>query len=92
MPTITIRIPEDLRRRMSQVKGVNWSEVVRRAILGRVMIEERLQGKDWDVVRKAASDTDELRMKLEAKYGRCDYDSGETIRRWRDARVGREQS
>ena len=91
MPTVTIRIPEDLRRRMSQVKGVNWSDVVRRAILGRLVIEERLRGKDWGAVRKAASEADELRMKLEARYGKCDYDSAETIRRWRDSRTWRER-
>ena len=92
MPIITIRIPEDLRKRMSRVRGINWSEVVRRAISDRIVIEERLKGKDWDVVRKAATEADELRMKLETRYGRCDYDSAETIRRWRDARIWREQS
>lgn len=89
MPSITIRIPEDLRRRMSQVKGVNWSEVVRRAILERVMIEEGMKGKNWDVVRKAVKEADELRMKLEVGHGRCNYNSAETIRCWRDARAWR---
>jgi len=90
MSTITVRIPEGLKKRMSRIKGVNWSEVVRRAIVERVIIEEKLGNKNWDLVRKAAGETDELRMKLEARYGRCDYDSAETIRRWRDLRAWRE--
>ncbi|MCD6444120.1 hypothetical protein J7L70_03840 [Candidatus Bathyarchaeota archaeon] len=45
MPTITVRIPEDLKKRMRRIKGVNWSEVVRKAILERVMVEERLRGE-----------------------------------------------
>jgi hypothetical protein len=90
MPTISVRIPEDLRRRMSQIKGVNWSEVVRRAILEKIVIEERIGSKNWDLVRRAGKEADELRMKLEAKYGKCNYDSAETIRCWRDARTWRE--
>ena len=89
MPTITVRISEDLKRKMKQVKGVNWSEVIRRAILERVMIEEKAGSKDWDVVRRAAKEADELRMKLESRYGRCNYNSAEIIRRWRDRRAWR---
>jgi hypothetical protein len=90
MPTITIRIPEDLRRKMSEIRGVNWSEVVRRAILERIMIEEGMEGKNWDVVRRASEDADKIRMEIEARYGRCSYDSAETIRCWRDARAWRD--
>jgi len=89
MPTITVRIPEDLKKRMRRIKGVNWSEVVRKAILERVMVEERLRGRDWGLVEKAAGEIDKLRMEIQAVYGRCDYDSAETIRCWRDARVWR---
>ena len=67
MATITIRIADDLRKRMRRIRGVNWSEVVRRAIMDRVTVEERSMGKSG-------------------------YDSSETIRRWRDARLWRERS
>lgn len=40
MTVITIRIPEDLRRKMQRVK-VNWSEEIRRFIAQRVEEEER---------------------------------------------------
>jgi len=90
MPIITVRIPEELKKRMDRIRGINWSEVIRRAILERVSIEERLRGKDWSLIEETAKRIYELRMKLEAKYGRCTYDSAETIRCWRDARTWRE--
>ena len=65
-PLITVRISEDLKRKMKQVKSVNWSEVVRRAILERIIIEEKARSKDWDAVRRAAKGANELRMKLQA--------------------------
>jgi len=40
MPIITVRIPEELKKRMDRIRGINWSEVIRRAILERVSIEE----------------------------------------------------
>ncbi len=78
--TITIRIPEDLKKRMSRIKGVNWSEVVRRAILDKIMVEEKLRDKNWNLVEEAVKRADELRMRIEARHGKCDYDSAETIR------------
>ena len=40
MGTITIRVDEELRRRMRKVK-INWSEYLREAIRKRIEIEER---------------------------------------------------
>jgi len=53
-------------------------------------LEERLAGKDWDAVRRAASTIDELRASLEMRYGACDYDSAEMTRQWRDSRTWRD--
>jgi predicted transcriptional regulator len=92
MTSITIRIPDDLRKRMSEIKDVNWSEVARRAIVDRINVEEKSKGKNWDLIRKASDEADEFRRKLKAEQGASDFDSSETIRRWRDARVWREQS
>lgn len=41
MSVITIRIDKEVKRRMRAIKGVNWSQVVREAILKRIEIEER---------------------------------------------------
>ena len=89
MSTITVRIDPEIKRKMRKFSYINWSEVVRKAILERVMVEERLRGRDWSLVEKAAGEMDKLRMEIQAVYGRCDYDSAETIRCWRDAWVWR---
>ncbi len=86
MGVITVRIPEDLKKRMKRLKNVNWSEVVREAILERILVEEKLVDKDWSLIRKAAEEMDELRKMIEARDGKCDYDSAGTIRNWRDIR------
>lgn len=36
MPTITLSVPEDLKREMDESKDVNWSEVARAAIRDKV--------------------------------------------------------
>jgi predicted transcriptional regulator len=90
--SITIRIPDALKRKMDRVKDVNWSEVVRRAITDRLKIEEKLKTKNWDLVARAFKKSDGIRESLEKACGKTDYDSAETIRSWRDARLWKEQS
>lgn len=36
MPNLTLRLPEDLHRRMKRHPGVDWSEVVRRIIAAKI--------------------------------------------------------
>jgi len=36
MPTITLSVPEDLKRDMDESREINWSEVARVAIKGKV--------------------------------------------------------
>ncbi len=36
MPTITLSVPEDLKREMEESKDINWSEVARVAIRSKV--------------------------------------------------------
>ncbi|MBO3840306.1 MAG: hypothetical protein QXN75_06825 [Thermoproteota archaeon] len=90
MSIITVRVPKSLKRRMSRFKNVNWSEVIREAILERIVIEEKSADKDLELIRKAVKEMDELRCDIEARNGKCDYDSAETIREWREIRVWRE--
>lgn len=90
--SITIRIPEDLKRKMDGVKKVNWSEVVRRAIVDRLKMGEKLKTKNWEFVARASKKSDDIRESFERLCGKSDYDSAETIRSWRDARLWKEQS
>jgi predicted DNA-binding protein len=63
LTTVSVRIPEELKKRMDEISWVNWSEILREAIVqalereeGKklaeaVMIIERLRKdaqKDWD--------------------------------------------
>lgn len=43
MSVITIRIPRELKEKIKRYSHVNWSEVVREAIVRRIRIEERLE-------------------------------------------------
>lgn len=36
MPTITLSVPEDLKREMDESKEINWSEVARTAIKNKI--------------------------------------------------------
>ena len=74
---------------MRRIKGVNWSEVVRQAIMERVMLEEQTTKKDWDAVIQAVRRVNEIRNSLREKYGESSYDSVEVIRVWREARAWR---
>ena len=68
---VTIRVPEDLKRRMEKHREVNWSEVARRAF------EETIQRQE---MRRAAEEIRELR-----KRSNPDWDGAAEIRKWRDA-------
>jgi len=72
MTTITLRVPEELKKEMEKLKHINWSEVMRKAI-----IEEIRRGK----MRKASKTIEELRAKSRIKW-----DSVAVIREWRERR------
>ncbi|MEM2931098.1 MAG: hypothetical protein QW797_09620 [Thermoproteota archaeon] len=53
MSVITIRIDDETRRKMRALKTVNWSHVVREAILKRIELEERREAlKRMDALTK----------------------------------------
>ncbi len=74
MATITIRVSEDIRRKMREFKDVNWSEYLREAIVRKIREEEA----------KAAC---RIMDEIAAKTGH-DWSGVEEIRKWRDARYG----
>ena len=43
MVSLTLAIPEDLRAKMNQFPDINWSEVVRQAIIQKIRILEQMQ-------------------------------------------------
>ncbi len=77
MPVVTVRVPEAHKRKMDELREVNWSEVIRRAIEAKIEEEETWHRIDAARLRKAGTSTDELRRKVEG------WDSLSEIRKWR---------
>lgn len=86
MALVTVRVPEGLKKQMSKLKSVNWSELLRRAIEERVELEQRSLKKDWQRVREGSRKADAIRKEIEREYGFVDFNSAETIRSWRESR------
>jgi post-segregation antitoxin (ccd killing protein) len=72
MASVTIRVPEDLKRQMDQA-DINWSDALRDAI------EDRLRRMRRE---KAAKEMDALAEKLFKKTGKYSNASREVVR-WR---------
>jgi len=86
MATITVRIPEELKKRMALFSGVNWSEVVREALSERVELEIRRRVmKDEERVKEASAVAGRIFERVISTYGKIPYNSAELIRQWRDA-------
>jgi transcriptional regulator of met regulon len=78
---ITVRVDEETKKKMNQLRHVNWSAVLREAI------DQKLaQESNRDLVN-AVITTDKLRKK--APPG---WDSLEVIRFWREHRYGKSRN
>ncbi len=85
MEVISAKIDRKTKEKMKRFSDVNWSEVIRKAIAGRIREEELKSRKyplDKDELAKAAKMTDLVR----AKHFAEGWSSVEEIRKWRDAR------
>ena len=76
-----VRVPKEVREKMRRFREVNWSEVVREAILSKLRELEELER-----MRRAAEAMDRIREEMLRSYGPSDYDSADEIRRWRERR------
>jgi len=77
---ISLRIDENLRNKMKTHEEVNWSAVLRRAIIENLENREKV---DFEKRKRASEDMDKLR-KLRVFDGK--RDSTSIIREWRDKR------
>ncbi|MEM2849524.1 MAG: hypothetical protein QXI36_04525 [Candidatus Bathyarchaeia archaeon] len=73
MSLITVRIDDDIKRRMKRLKHINWSEIVREAILEVLSREE-----ERDLARAVLLNESNVVIPDEG------YSSIEVIRRWRE--------
>ncbi|ADI31433.1 hypothetical protein [Staphylothermus hellenicus] len=78
---ITVRVPREIKEKMRKYRNINWSEVVRKAILERLAIEEAREKK-----LMASKVMDSIREKILRTHGPTNYDSSEAIRYWRELR------
>ncbi len=83
MALITVKVDEDLKRRMVSHADLNWSEVVRTAIEERLRAEETTRKRKIDRVRirEAIAMSDRVREKTSGNWSVT-----EEIRRWRELR------
>jgi hypothetical protein len=80
---ITVKVDEDLKRRMASRADLNWSEVVRAAIEERLRAEETTRKRKLDRarIREAMAISDSIREKTSGNWSVT-----EEIRRWRELR------
>jgi len=78
MTTVSVRVDDELKRRMDRLKHINWSEVIRRAIINTLEEEE---GRN---LARAVLLNERIRKK--APEG---WSSMEVIRYWREHRYGK---
>ena len=71
MSNVTIRVSDELKRRMKRYKTINWSEVARKAFEDAACKEE---------MQCASEAIKNLRAESKAEW-----DGAKEIRRWRDA-------
>ncbi len=78
---VSFRIDEWMKRKMDELKHINWSEVVRKTILDVIKREEaKLRSKDFDRLRRALLISEKLYRKIEG------WNSVREIKRWRERR------
>lgn len=73
MPIITVKISEELRRKMREMRHINWSEVIRNAI------KERIEQEAGRNIAKALLLNEKNIIKPEKGFSSTDF-----IRRWRE--------
>lgn len=81
MPVISIRVDEELKRKMDELSYVNWSEVIRRKIEEVIEEEERKRKerkKDYRRIAEASVKSYEFFLTYGGKR------TEETIREWRE--------
>jgi Arc/MetJ-type ribon-helix-helix transcriptional regulator len=81
MSIISVRIDEETRRKMKKLTHLNWSEVIRQAILQKIKEEEsKKRTLDPKMLKEAAEITDRVRRPSPS------WSSVEEIRKWRELR------
>ncbi|MCG2909933.1 MAG: VapB-type antitoxin [Sulfolobus sp.] len=80
MPIISIRVDDELKKKMDELSYINWSEVIRRKIEEVIEEEERKKKikKDYKRIAEASLKSYEFFLNYGGKK------SEEVVREWRD--------
>ncbi|PSP95987.1 hypothetical protein BRC91_00325 [Halobacteriales archaeon QS_4_62_28] len=81
MASVSLRVPDELKRKMDEHSEINWSAVIRANIeeeIGR--LESRSIGHAVATSERLSNEIDEREVK--------DENTAETIRKWREKRYG----
>jgi hypothetical protein len=84
MAIVNVRIPDDLKTRMSNLPELNWSEIVREAIESKISSERR-RAKDREKIRGALKAQDRIAETLVRRYAGS-WKGTEVVRYWREHR------
>jgi hypothetical protein len=80
MPTMSTKIPETLKKRIEKLSHINWSEVMRTAVLKKVEEEEkRIMERDRKLIDQTIQKMDQLRRKAKGN-------TTKELRAWREIR------
>ncbi len=77
---ISVRVGEEIKQRMKLHDEINWSAVVRKAILQQIEKERKI---DFERAKRAAKEIDRIRKSRDFDKGKT---SVEIIREWRNKR------
>ena len=81
MPTVSLRVPDDLKEKMDEHGEINWSAVIR------ANIEEEIERLESRGIGHAVATSERLSSEIGEEEVE-DENTAETIREWRDKRYG----
>jgi len=78
---VSVKVDKKIKQKMKRLPNVNWSEVIRRAIMAKISDEEmKTMSVDVEMLSEAVSLTDKIRRTSKG------WSSVEEIRKWRELR------
>lgn len=81
MEVVSVKVDKKIKQKMKKLANVNWSEVIRMAIVAKISEEEmKTMTIDVEMLSEAASMTDKIRRTAKG------WSSVEEIRKWRELR------
>ena len=81
MATVSLRVPDEVKKKMDEHAEINWSAVIR------TNIEEEIERLESRSIGHAVATSERLSNEID-KGEVTDENTADTIRKWRDKRYG----